>query len=45
MKIIFELNKEQLTGLANLCFDIAKGAFITVFIPALLLKLKESVAE
>lgn len=29
-----ELNKDQLSGLANLCFDLAKGAIIFAFFPA-----------
>lgn len=28
-----ELNKDQLDGLAKLCFDLAKGAFLLVFAP------------
>jgi hypothetical protein len=35
MILIFdELNKEQLSGLANLCFDLAKISFASIFIPA-----------
>ncbi len=27
-------NKDQLNGLANLCFDLAKGAFVLALLPA-----------
>lgn len=32
--LIGELNNDQLDGLANLCFDLAKGAFFLVLFPA-----------
>lgn len=32
--MIYVLNKEQLSGLANLCFDLAKGAFAVGLFPA-----------
>lgn len=34
MKIIQELNNDQLNGLANLCFDLARAAFILAILPA-----------
>ena len=32
-RLINPLNKDQLDGLAKLCFDLAKGAFATAVIP------------
>lgn len=35
MKSFFsELSNDQLTALANLCFDLAKGSFAFAFLPA-----------
>lgn len=34
MKFFQELNNDQLNGLANLCFDLAKGALFLAFFPA-----------
>lgn len=34
MRIFQELNNDQLNGLANLCFDLAKGALFLAFFPA-----------
>lgn len=31
--LLGELNKDQLNGLANLCFDLAKGAFGLALLP------------
>ncbi|MBI2442275.1 MAG: hypothetical protein HYV40_00010 [Candidatus Levybacteria bacterium] len=33
--MIQELNKEQLTALSNLSFDIAKGSFATIILPVI----------
>ncbi len=34
MKLFQELNKDQLQGLANLCFDLAKAEFVLMIVPA-----------
>lgn len=31
--MLYELNKDQLDGLAKLCFDLAKGAFALSILP------------
>jgi hypothetical protein len=34
MEIIGELNKDQLDGLAKLCFDLAKASLVIALLPA-----------
>jgi len=35
VKLFQELNRDQLKGLSNLSFDLAKGQFIFVIVPTL----------